>query len=312
MANKINIPIVRIYNENLPRLKYEDVQMGENLHWGQRKLLLSEIEFLVNNYHKYDTGKKYLLYIGASPGYHLEYLSKMFPEIYFILYDRVDSSVKHMNRIKFNKEYFTDESAQKYKNMNIMIVSDIRNLEIGQYKKKKHEESESKMDKIVFDDQEKQRIWCNIINPKAALLKFKLSWNYKQTEYFDGDIYFQIWNRNNSLEARMVPKLHSSKVYNNKIYEEVFFYYNKITRRTDFKNNSAVKDIFKNIQCVGTYYDGIVESMILYDYIKKFEYYENGSEIEIKNRICEISISITLLLQKWSKKNIPDHILKTV
>jgi hypothetical protein len=128
----MNNKLVRLYNDNLPYLEYDEnkIKNKKDLHWGQRKLLMSEIDFLTKYYNHYDKRKKYLLYIGASPGHHINYLIKMFPDINYILYDKVDTGVEPRNNVKFYKKYFTDDEANKYKNMNIFIICDIRSLEI--------------------------------------------------------------------------------------------------------------------------------------------------------------------------------------
>ena len=53
-------------------------------HWGQRKLLFSEIEFLT----LYGHLAKTVVYAGAAPGTHINYLSKeLFPEHKWVLVD---------------------------------------------------------------------------------------------------------------------------------------------------------------------------------------------------------------------------------
>jgi hypothetical protein len=50
------------------------------LHLGQRKLLLTEVNFLTN----YSDLSKNIIYIGAAPGHHIEFLSTLFLIIRFI------------------------------------------------------------------------------------------------------------------------------------------------------------------------------------------------------------------------------------
>jgi hypothetical protein len=51
------------------------------LHIGQRKLLLSEVQFLTNN------TQKYCIYPGAAPGHKTHFLVNLFPDVKFILID---------------------------------------------------------------------------------------------------------------------------------------------------------------------------------------------------------------------------------
>ena len=53
------------------------------LHLGQRKLLLTEVNFLTN----YSDLSKNINYIGAAPGHHIEFLSTLFSDHTFYLYD---------------------------------------------------------------------------------------------------------------------------------------------------------------------------------------------------------------------------------
>ena len=58
-----------------------------NLHRGQRKLFLSELEFLTNWFLENPTTQEYVIYVGAAPGNKTHYLSRLFPVAKFILVD---------------------------------------------------------------------------------------------------------------------------------------------------------------------------------------------------------------------------------
>ena len=57
------------------------------VHWGQRKLLLSEIEFLTMVGPDESIEGATVVYAGAAPGTHVEYLSSLFPSVRFVLVD---------------------------------------------------------------------------------------------------------------------------------------------------------------------------------------------------------------------------------
>jgi hypothetical protein len=287
--------LTRIYNTSLPKEKYIESQFRHlsELHSGQRKLLMSEIDFLTRYYDKYDRSKqKYLLYIGASPGNHINYLNILFPELHYILYDKVDTQVDLKSNVTFVNKYFDNQEAEKYKNMNIFVVCDIRNLDIANHSEIKDQ------DKIILQDMNFQKKWCEIIKPKSALLKFRVSWEVPSSTYFDGVIYFQIWSGNNSTELRLVPDLNKIKTYDNKNIEEVCFYYNLHTRRELIKNNKY--------SCIGDYHESAVEGEILEDYLKKF-----NKESDIIN-VCDLSISISIYLNKYLNIRIDPKFLKKV
>jgi len=298
---KIQEKLTRIYSPSLPKQVYikDQFEHLSELHSGQRKLLLSEIDFLTRYYSKYDSGTKYLLYIGASPGYHINYLDILFPELNYILYDKVDTGVNLKKNITFINGYFDDQEAEKYKNKNIFLVCDIRNLNI------KKQDDIKYQDQIIYEDMEFQKRWCDIIKPKASLLKFRVSWETPISTYLDGVIYFQIWSGQNSIEMRLVPDLDKKlKNYDNKNIEEVLFYYNLHTRRE--KNSSY--------PCIGNYHESAVEGDILKNYLKKFSKDSSmgSSKDSSMSAVCDLSMSITIFLNKYVNIKIDPKYLKKI
>ena len=66
------------------RMPYEDSKEDApcfGLHIGQRKLLLSEVQFLNHN------TQKYCIYPGSAPSHKTHFLSRLFPDVKFILID---------------------------------------------------------------------------------------------------------------------------------------------------------------------------------------------------------------------------------
>ena len=74
-----DIPYKLQYTEDIVRYR-------TNLHHGQRKLFLNELQFLTK-YLKHHTEPAYVIYAGAAPCNHMNYLSTLFPNIKFILVD---------------------------------------------------------------------------------------------------------------------------------------------------------------------------------------------------------------------------------
>ena len=125
----------RILDDDFPELKYRPRRHDEDrstVHFGQRKLHLSEIEFLTNLCKEISelNNKLTLIYAGAAPGTHISKLSSMFPFIDFVLVDPADFIVKPTKRIKIIQDYFTDSMAEQmmreYKNDLRLFISDIR------------------------------------------------------------------------------------------------------------------------------------------------------------------------------------------
>lgn len=57
------------------------------LHWGQRKLLISEIIWLVDHWDPSTHPSPIFVYPGSMPGRHLNVLIRMFPQFTYVLYD---------------------------------------------------------------------------------------------------------------------------------------------------------------------------------------------------------------------------------
>ena len=92
-----------------PKNRYEDKDV---IHWGQRKLFLSELWFLTHYGHL----AKNVVYAGAASGTHIPFLVTLFPDHYFILVDPGKFKLKLMRndttkseeRIEVKNEFFTD------------------------------------------------------------------------------------------------------------------------------------------------------------------------------------------------------------
>ena len=131
-------------------------------HWGQRKLFLTELDFLTR-YLNHSSNK--VLYVGASPGTHLLMILELFPQLELILYDprNFDKRLKSHPRVTIHQKFFDNREAAKYKEKNILFISDIRNINL-------FEEQEFTEQKIL-EDMYNQEQWYNIINPKKSFVK---------------------------------------------------------------------------------------------------------------------------------------------
>jgi hypothetical protein len=69
---------------------------------GQRKLLLSEIEFLTLFARPGDV----VVYAGAAPGYHIPYLLDLFPFIKMVLVDPRQFGCQCTDRLAIRQVYF--------------------------------------------------------------------------------------------------------------------------------------------------------------------------------------------------------------
>lgn len=221
------------------RLKYHN-------HWGQRKLLCTEIDFL--NYCLENKNEKIdIIYAGAAHGIHLPFLFHLFPNIKLHLYDpavfsdklkpfvekgqiiinefymksNIDKNtpfVQDKKGVPENYGYFTDEVAaflnDKYFNpvsnhSNCLFISDVRR-DVRKEPNESYNDYTNRFEKLVFEDQENQQKWIRIIRPKFSMIKFKLPYVAEGREQYykhmKGIIRFQIWHPSNSAETRLVIK----------------------------------------------------------------------------------------------------------
>lgn len=265
---------------DFPRRRY--MREGHNpksIHLGQRKLLLSEIEFLTrviknNPKPEYSVESKaigkesskfsyLLLYVGAAPGQHIPILSEMFPEVKFVLYDPAPFKIKPSATIEIHQELFTDEVAKTYTDTpNLLLVSDIRSTPRANYQPDT-EEADSEFENEVRKNLLQQKQWVETIRPFRSLLKFRLPFTDESekavTEYFDGIINFQAYAPPQSAETRLEigskPKMTS---YDHTRYEQQMFYFNTWYRTQSFVHYN---------RRYGWSYDTVREFFILKKYI---------------------------------------------
>ena len=291
----LNIPkkassFSRILNPKSRRKKYVTLPFTRKIHNGQRKLLMTELEFITNEYYKLDKSNKIILYIGASAGIdsiHTYTLAKMFPEFEYHLYDKNDFYPKlyKLENVKIFKKWFTDNDSKKYKNKNVLMISDMRDPDIAHSKKNLNNPNILGMNKVVTDDMNIQMKFYMDINPVSALLKFRLPWTPGKTLYLDGTIYYQVWQGYESTETRIIPN-GKIKKYDHTSYEERLFYFNTETRLRYYNHSYS---------CYCHCFDCMSEITILENYIKL-------KKLDIS--VCDIGKHITQELSFYNKKNI--------
>lgn len=249
-----------------------------NVHLGQRKLMLSEIQLLLE-YYKTSHEPPMVVYIGSAPGTHLLFLSKMFPDVFFILYDgavfdqRLKKYPKSFEIHEGPAGFFTTEKCHQLKKRldaqlrPVIFVSDIR---LG-------ENDNAMFEHGVTRDMELQQEWVQILRPRLSLLKFRMSYHMKHGEslkYLKGTILYGVWPKQQSGETRLLVEQKDAGTlidYDFKEYEEAMFFHNKYTRSYCFPVDDAFKKYMappKNIYC--PCYDCMSELRILNQYSKLF------------------------------------------
>jgi hypothetical protein len=246
--------------------KYDSKFRSPNVHLGQRKLLLSEIQFL-NEYYKKNTEDPTLLYVGAAPGTHLLLLHVLFPKVKFVLYDgaKFDIKLKKFPSIFEIHEgetgFFTSDLCRKLKmGDNLLLVSDIR---LG----------EADFQAGVARDMFMQKEWVEILKPKMSLLKFRMPYSMKHGEkmsYFKGKILYGIFAKPTSGETRLLvhqKDISKDVLYDFKQYEESMFFHNKYERPYCFEEASNFKKYISEKALYCPCYDCIAELKVIREYM---------------------------------------------
>ena len=219
-------------------------RQSRNMHLGQIKLLFSELVFL----NKYAKPGFTILYIGAASGYHITCLADMFPDCKFDLWDPRDFEVEARKNITIYQDFFTDNSAKNYALTNVeklLLMCDLRNLEIGETKKK-GKINISKMDEITDADMKLQADWCKIIRPYKAYLKFRLPYEIPIVKYLRGKIYLQPYTKV-STEARLLTDDYDSEVlYDTILFQDKLAYHNAYNRCTKIIKSPWLSIMEKN------------------------------------------------------------------
>jgi len=225
-----------------------------NYKSGQRKLLVTEIEFLTLYGHLSDT----VLYIGSAPGHHLDTLIDCFPNIKkWIFYDPSDTVCKNSMKVEKHKKFFTPKIALEFNGKNVLFISDIRGFT------KSCKQDIKVADNTIINDMETQKLMVKNSNFVMSSLKFRLPWeaNSDITEYFDGDLHTTPWLGEFSPELRLFTDGKLYKNYSNKKIDNQLYWYNCEQRRQlypELKSNYIEHD-----------YDQLEECRIVKNYLKQ-------------------------------------------
>lgn len=295
---------VETWSVNLPKstYTYNPKQNNTSIHWGQRKLLLTEVDFLTQ--FKKDNPKQNnytFIYAGGAPGIHTPYLSDLFPEFNFILIDPSPFNIEENNKIKLINDYFTDDMAHKFSESydNIIFCSDIRSFG--------NKTCQIEKQKCVDNDNISQLKWHHILNSKKSILKFRIPYNFNlkninkfsnNYKYADGIVRFQPFARQRSGESRLwLDNKETYTFYNDVIYENVYQYFNEYTRANCYICDPKLKNIPGFDYC----YDCVREYNIWEEYCKTFNK-DNPIDI-IKHINCQPELNYHNIKIQYSNKN---------
>lgn len=320
--HKINKDVPETINDltNLAEYIGDARDFQSRCHWGQKKLLLSEIQFLTKVCQKLNTKtlKDYaVVYVGAAHGFHFPILYNMFPDLIWLLYDPAKFSKEaymhtQKEKVKIFNQFFTDDTINHAKknaeNKKILFISDIR-LTPNEEAIMKDMTSQAKWGtelsadfmllkyKPPYEDENTKQFKTNIINDLQVNPNYiknpELKADDKTFLYLKGDIYIQLFAHIHSVELRlMVEKVNNKYELDTISYgdiEKKMFYFN-----TSIRNLWSTEDYDFLHYIPG--YDSSIECVMEYFIIKN--YYEYFHNIKDNNIIIQKMFDMVFYLEK--------------
>lgn len=271
-----------------PRMPYRRRKdsIKTSIHWGQRKLMMSEIQALS----EVTITNPTVVYVGAASGVHIPFLSDLFPDMKFYLYDPAEFKFKKSKKteekivINYGSKdgFFTTEIAKMWANRSdVVFISDIR----GKYEiipdhlpEKDKYKLKTENDKVILANMKDQMEWHKIIKPHLSSLKFRLPYFDSAViesdvyRYLDGYLLKQVWPGESSTECRLIVLDGSTaeRDYSLKQIEDVMFFHNAYIREdVRFINPLTQKDEFIDGNELTQDYDSSAEAVILQRYLQR-------------------------------------------
>lgn len=225
----MHFPLFRQLSEDCPRRKYKPTKscdaVRKGLHFGQRKLLLSEIEFLSSLLQRGPLKPLLVVYAGAANGSHLPKMFQLFPAagccpVKYILVDPapfcrlVQEEAKRGcegSVLELIEGYCTPELCQRIRSIygaeySLAFISDIRSGAPSRT------QTNQEASEIVLRDNLLQAQCCESLAPQAAMLKFHPPYPPTSPEdtspqkilYYSGHLLWGVWAPRSSTEVRLV------------------------------------------------------------------------------------------------------------
>eukprot|EP00759_Apiculatamorpha_spiralis_P057451 PhF_6_TR8659/c0_g1_i2/m.13537/K18776/MTR2, MT48; cap2 methyltransferase len=205
-----------ILSDDTPQVEYSRDRGAPmtHVHWGQRKLLLSEIEFLLYSMPRGSPPRVHVVYAGAAPGSHMTVLSNMFMNTTYELYDPCpfDPALQEDSRFELHTGedgYFSDRVAhnivaKRVHDINLPALSfmySVMECETANFSQpiallahaaldcnappllfvsdiRSGKEKNDDFDSHVEQDMDAQVRWHRILRPQSSMLKFRLPYAF--------------------------------------------------------------------------------------------------------------------------------------
>lgn len=257
------------------------------------KLLLSELSF-ITRYVDVEEKPIKIVYIGASPGYHLVKLMKLFDfqDNQIITFDLYDDQPLHPeleiyindnpNQVTFYNELFTEETCDRYNNetTDVYLITDHKDPKynvdpfFGLDKEAKEKWQIEKEESYAMDMEFQKKI-CIRLKPKYACLRFRPKHFYfgvtdenESLEYFKGVVWLPLFADLKSTESKLVTNNYDDIGYkwNLKNYQYRLNYYNDVVRESKVLNPlTGEQTPLPNM--LGNMFEPLMTMVILIEYL---------------------------------------------
>lgn len=281
ISDDLPIDILNLNDQQRQR-DYDPNEWTSAVHWGQRKLLISEIELLVEvlreDFRRADEARQRgitsgdiitnagrgftLVYVGAAPGSHIPYLLSLFANITDLrihLWDRPsrfdvqeDTSIPVDRRLirvvppEFADPAMTGDTEGFF--TDVVARNYLQRYGTNNKLIFVSDIRDRASEEAVHRDMVLQRGWVETLQPYASQLKFRLPFSGDNTyEYLAGQVYTQAWSRIKSTEARLLSfRPFRSQLYNVNDYDRQMSYFNVITRMSSYDIGRTVDVAYRN------------------------------------------------------------------
>ena len=199
-----SFPFTRTIDDDYPCLPYRErrFELKSVVPWGQRRLLLAELEFLTVHAPlvMFGSPAPTVVYAGAAPGAHLSYLASLFPSLAFHLIDPSPFKLPHLApNLAILPQLFDDSLALDYCGQDVLFISDVRSADL-------FHSTVRAVDAAIQTDLSDQMRWHELMAPLASMLKWRLPWTEGETDYLDGEVRLPVWGSQSTTEGRLWVK----------------------------------------------------------------------------------------------------------
>jgi hypothetical protein len=243
----------RVLHDDAPRMTYQVFRERSTRHWGQRKLLLAEVEFLTQCAPA--EGAALVVYAGAAPGTHLPLLVELFPALRFLCVDPRPFEAAPSARLELRQEFFTDDLADELatRGVPLLFVCDVRTAD-----------PRVQREAAVAADMARQQGWTLRLRPVACLLKLRLPWTPGTSQYLRGSVQLPVWGRASTTETRLLCRAPFEMAeWDHERYNEQLCHFNRVTR-VDYYDHPTLLEADSD-HC----YDCAAEDLILRCYLER-------------------------------------------